>query len=367
MIDVNSGHFDIPVVETTGFKMIDVSRASISSTKFCVTRNYLPSNTKMKITVLIPTYNYAHYIVEAIDKTLAQATKNFEIEVLVIDDGSTDNTHGVLQYLIESNKICYAYQQNQGKAAATRKGIALATGKYIFNLDADDYFLPNKIQAFVNAFETYPSVIHVGSAAKVIDATGKHLSTENIPTEWADKPVNGLALATFFLKNNTLWAGGTTYAARADVLKTLVIPDGVDMYLDEYLILGILNHGDSFCFKGPLSIWRVHGNNYSNTTPEQAQIKNKRSLKSSKNTLEALKKHSKLPEELLKLYAFKHQTRLIASLEDTNQKSLGNIWEYSKKMWTLKDEGVAFFKRYTAFNRLLPTPILHFAKNLLGR
>ena len=321
----------------------------------------------MKITVLIPTYNYAHYIVEAIEKTLAQATKDLEIEVLVIDDGSTDNTRGVLQYLIESNKIRYAYQQNQGKAAATRKGVALATGKYIFNLDADDYFLPNKIQLFVNAFETYPSVIHVGSAAKVIDGVGKHLSTENIPNEWADKPVNGLALATFFLKNNTLWAGGTTYAARADVLKALVIPDGVDMYLDEYLILGILNHGDSFCFKGPLSIWRVHGNNYSNTTPEQTLIKNKRSLKSSEGTLEALKKYSGLPDELFKLYAFKHQTRLIASLEDTNQKSLNNILEYSKKMWTLKNEGIAFFKRYTSFNRLFPTRILHFSKNLLGR
>ena len=321
----------------------------------------------MKITVLIPTYNYAHYIVEAIDKTLAQVTQDLEIEILVIDDGSTDNTKNALQLLIESNKIQYIYQPNQGKAAATRKGIALATGKYIFNLDADDYFSPNKLQFFVNAFETYPSVIHVGSAAKVIDAAGKHLSTEHIPTKWADKPVNGLALATFFLKNNTLWAGGTTYAARADVLKTLVIPDGVDMYLDEYLILGILNYGDSFCFKQPLSIWRVHGKNYSNTTPEQTQIKNNRSLKSSEATLKALTQYSKLPKALLKLYTFKHQTRLIASLEDTNQKSLRNIWAYSQKMWTLKDEGIVFFKKYTSFNRLFPTSILHFLKtNLRG-
>ena len=316
----------------------------------------------MKITVLIPTYNYAHYIVEAIDKILTQITRDLEIEILVIDEGSTDNTRDVLQNLIETNKIRYEYQQNQGKAAATRRGIALATGKYIFNLDADDYFLPNKIQSFINVFKTYPSVIHVGSVAKVIDSIGKHLSTENIPNEWGDKSVNGLVLATFFLKNNTLWAGGTTYAARADVLKNLVIPDGVDMYLDEYLILGILNHGDSFCFKTPLSIWRVHGNNYSNTTPEQTRIKNKRSLKSSEGTLEALKKYSGLPNNLLKLYAFKHQTRLIASLEDTNQKSLTNIWQYSQKMWTLRYEGVAFFKRYTSFNRLFPTWILRFAK-----
>lgn len=321
----------------------------------------------MKISVIIPTYNYAHYIVEAVEKTLAQATENLEIEVIVIDDGSKDNTKSVLQHLIDAQKIRYEYQHNQGKAAATRKAVALATGKYIFNLDADDYFLPNKIQSFAHVFETYPSVIHVGSAAKVIDGNGKHLSTETIPTEWADKPVNGLELATFFLKNNTLWAGGTTYAARADVLKALPIPDGVDMYLDEYLILGILKHGDSFCFKDPLSIWRVHGKNYSTTTPEQTLIKNKRSLESSEGTLNALKKYSGLPDSLFTLYAFKHQTRLIAALEDTNQKSLNNIWQYGKMMLALKSEGIAFFKRYTSFNRLFPTPILHFSKTLLGR
>lgn len=319
------------------------------------------------ITVIIPTYNYAHYIVEAVEKTLAQATENLEIEVIVIDDGSKDKTKEVLQPFIDAKKIRYEYQHNQGKAAATRKAVALATGKYIFNLDADDYFLPNKIQSFVHVFEANPSVIHVGSAAKVIDGNGKHLSTETIPTEWADKPVNGLELATFFLKNNTLWAGGTTYAARADVLKALPIPDGVDMYLDEYLILGILTHGDSFCFKDPLSIWRVHGKNYSNTTPEQTLIKNKRSLESSEGTLNALKQYSGLPDFLFKLYEFKHQTRLIAALEDTKQKSLNSIWQYSKMMLALKNEGLAFFKRYTSFNRLLPTSVLHFSKTLLGR
>jgi glycosyltransferase involved in cell wall biosynthesis len=318
------------------------------------------------VTVIIPTYNYAHYITEAIDKTLAQVEDSLNIEIIVVDDGSTDNTQAALKDYINTGKIRYFYQQNQGKAAATRKAVEMATGKYIFNLDADDYFLPNKIKLFVKVFETYPSVIHVGSAAKVIDADGKHLSTEDIHPEWADKPVNGIDLATYFLKNNTLWAGGTTYAARADVLKTLVIPDKVDMYLDEYLILGILSRGDSFCFAGPLSIWRVHGNNYSNTTAQQTIEKNKRSLKSSEGTLEALKQYSNLPTHLFRFYAFKHQTRLIASLEDTNQKSWGAIFQYGRLMLSLKNEGVAFFKRYTAFNRLFPTRFLHFSKALVG-
>jgi glycosyltransferase involved in cell wall biosynthesis len=317
----------------------------------------------MRISVIIPTYNYAKYIVEAIEKTLLQATNDLAIEVIVIDDGSTDGTESTLKNHIETGKIKYFYQKNQGKAAATRKGIELANGKYIFNLDADDYYFPSKIKSFVNVFEAYPTVIHVGSAAQLIDGDGKIISTETIPEFWADKPVNGLELATYFLKNNTLWGGGTTYAARADVLKNLVIPDKIDMYLDEYLILGILNRGDSFCFSGPLSIWRVHGNNYSNTTPEQVLEKNKRSLKSSEGTLEALTHHSNLPDSLLQIYAFKHQTRLIASLEDTNQKSLTDIWQYGKMMRQFKAEGNPFFKRYTAYNRLVPTPVLKMLKN----
>jgi glycosyltransferase involved in cell wall biosynthesis len=319
------------------------------------------------ITVLIPTYNYAQFIAEAINRTLEQASDAIHIEVIVIDDGSTDNTQAVLQTLIDAHKIRYVYQHNQGKAAATRVGIELANGKYIFNLDADDYFLPHKIKSFVNVFESYPSVIHVGSAAKLIDSNGKHLSTETIAADWSNKPVNGVELATYFLKNNTLWAGGTTYAARADILKTLPIPDAVDMYLDEYLILGILSQGDSFCFSTPLSIWRVHGNNYSNTTPQQALEKNKRSLKSSEGTLDALRKYSHLPVELFKIYAFKHQTRVIAGLEDDHRKSISHICKYAQLMWSMKTEGAVFLKRYTAFNRLIPTRLLHFLKTNVAR
>jgi glycosyltransferase involved in cell wall biosynthesis len=321
----------------------------------------------IQISVIIPTYNYAHYIVEAIDKTLEQGQGKYSLDIVVIDDGSTDNTQAALKNHIEAGKIRYFYQPNQGKAAATRKAIELARGKYIFNLDADDYFLPTKIEAFVAVFERYPSVVHVGSAAKVIDGEGVHLSTEKIESTWADKPVDGVDLATYFLKNNTLWAGGSTYAARADVLKKLVIPDNVDMYLDEYLILGILSKGKSYCFTDPLSIWRVHGNNYSNSTTEQVLNKAARLLKSSEGTRDALVKYSSLPSYLFKLYAFKHETRLIASLENTNKKSWSVIGHYTKSMWAIKKEGVVFFKRYTSFNRLLPTPFLGILKGILGK
>jgi hypothetical protein len=137
------------------------------------------------------------------------------------------------------------------------------------------------------------------------------------------------------------------------------------MYLDEYLILGILSKGDSYCFGDPLSIWRVHGNNYSNSRDTQQAEKTRRLLNSSAGTLEALRENGDLPANLLKIYAFKHQTRVIASAENAHQKSLKMIGRYAKNMWRLKAEGVDFFKQYTSFNRLIPTKILHFIKRLM--
>ena len=104
------------------------------------------------ISVIIPTYNYAAYIQEAINSITEQDYPKDKIEIIVVDDGSTDNTKEVLQYLIQNNTINYYYQQNKGKASATFKAIQLSSGKYIFNLDADDYFLPGKLQKAVTIF-----------------------------------------------------------------------------------------------------------------------------------------------------------------------------------------------------------------------
>src|ERR1700754_4647904 len=99
------------------------------------------------VTVIIPTYNYAVYIGDAVQSILQQNYPTELIEIIVVDDGSTDDTQQVLRPFIEGTNISYYYQQNKGKANATYNGIQKSKGKYIFNLDADDYFLSNKISA----------------------------------------------------------------------------------------------------------------------------------------------------------------------------------------------------------------------------
>src|SRR5215216_4073806 len=100
------------------------------------------------VSIIIPTYNYGKYICTAIDSVFDSSLSRAEIEIIIVDDGSKDNTsekvHGY------GKTVKYIFQENQGKAIATQVGINHATGKYIFNLDADDYFLPGKIAKVVD-------------------------------------------------------------------------------------------------------------------------------------------------------------------------------------------------------------------------
>ncbi len=96
----------------------------------------------MKVSVIIPTYNRADYIVRAINSVLAQTYRNYEI--IVVDDGSTDETRALLEPY--ANYVNYVYQDNAGPAAARNKGISLAKGEWLAFLDSDDTWLPNKLE-----------------------------------------------------------------------------------------------------------------------------------------------------------------------------------------------------------------------------
>ena len=106
------------------------------------------------VSIIIPTYNAGKYIKETVDSALAQTYKN--IEIIVVDDGSTDDTKNILAPYIETGKVQYVFQQNKGLSGARNAGIKIAKGEYIALLDADDIFLPEKIEQQVNHLEKNP-------------------------------------------------------------------------------------------------------------------------------------------------------------------------------------------------------------------
>lgn len=121
------------------------------------------------ISVIIPSYNYARYLGEAIDSVFAQTYP--AMEVIVVDDGSTDNTSGVLAAY--GGRIRAIRQQNQGVSAARNTGIRAACGEYIAFLDADDLWHPAKLEAQMARFDGDPSLGLVYCGAESFNAEGQ--------------------------------------------------------------------------------------------------------------------------------------------------------------------------------------------------
>ena len=109
------------------------------------------------ISVIIPTYNSSKYIFEAINSVMVQTQKDYEI--IIVDDGSTDNTNELVKLYIKSQPcIRYLYQQNQGPGAARNRGIREAKGEYIVFLDADDLIPIDSLKRKIQFLIKYPKV-----------------------------------------------------------------------------------------------------------------------------------------------------------------------------------------------------------------
>lgn len=123
------------------------------------------------VSVVIPSYNRAKYIAETIESVLDQTYRN--IEVIVIDDGSTDNTGEVVsQYL---PRIKYIRQANAERGASRNHGLSISKGEYIAFLDSDDVWLPTKVEHDLRIFSSSPRIGLVCSNAVQIDAAGRQL------------------------------------------------------------------------------------------------------------------------------------------------------------------------------------------------
>lgn len=104
------------------------------------------------VSVIIPTYNCYSLLIGAINSVFKQSFRDYEI--IVIDDGSTDNSQAIIEKKFsDKDNLKYIYQKNSGRSVARNKGISLATSKYVAFLDADDIFLPEKLLIQYNFME----------------------------------------------------------------------------------------------------------------------------------------------------------------------------------------------------------------------
>lgn len=125
------------------------------------------------VSVVIPCYNAEKYIKECIESVCAQTYAN--IEIIVINDGSTDKTAKILSQIKDNRLKILSNKKNRGIAYSLNKGLEAAQGKYIARLDADDKMLPDRIALQVDFLEQHPTYAMVGSSQILIDEQGNVL------------------------------------------------------------------------------------------------------------------------------------------------------------------------------------------------
>lgn len=169
------------------------------------------------VSVIIPSYNNANYIVAALDSVYNQAV-DFDLQIIVVDDGSTDNTSEVLlEYTSTGNRqLNYIVQKNAGPAAARNKGIESATGKYIAFLDADDEWLPGHLQKTVSFLEQGDfDWVATGYYKRLPDGSQQYRTfiDDSYMYERKSGRVQLLSRGLFFFSSAPIWTGTLLFSS----------------------------------------------------------------------------------------------------------------------------------------------------------
>jgi glycosyltransferase involved in cell wall biosynthesis len=146
-----------------------------------------------EVSVIIATYNMGQHVGQAIASVLAQ--QGHELEVIVVDDGSTDTTPRALEEFADEPRVRVLTQQNQGQPKAKNAGLRAARGRYIAFCDADDYWLPNKLDRQIPLLEQ-------NSAVGVVYSTIVRLEPDGSLRSRASRPMfKGSVLEEMFVRN----------------------------------------------------------------------------------------------------------------------------------------------------------------------
>ncbi len=152
------------------------------------------------ISIVIPCYNVEEFISEAIDSALAQEYKN--VEVICVDNGSSDDTVGILENYAEAGKIKLLHQPIKGAPAARNKGWKAGSGEWIQFLDADDLILPKKISHQMDLIAGNRDLPFIASATTKRDlSSGKEVEWELLGNSWHGLLQNRLGITTANLFN----------------------------------------------------------------------------------------------------------------------------------------------------------------------
>jgi len=185
-------------------------------------------NMDPKFSIILPTYNRAHLISTAIQSVLAQSVTDWEL--IIIDDGSTDNTKEVV-FGFGDKRILYGHQENKGRSTARNAGLHHARGQWVCFLDSDDWYLEDHLEAFENAINEIPDTRVFKTGVSFQKEDGKQLSKSEF-WDGSQEPI------PFILTN---YASVLDLCISAEIAKKIGFPQ-IDVWEDKAYMTVLLRY-----------------------------------------------------------------------------------------------------------------------------
>ena len=283
----------------------------------------------LKISVIIPVYNGEKYIQRCIDSVFNQTYSN--VEIIVVNDGSTDNTENILK---KYSDIILINKKNEGVSMARNTGLSLATGDYVYFCDADDYLEKDAFEVLVKEYDEN-DLIRFGHYVVNGDQKKKKTNADDVLAE-VDLTFNNEQLLEYLISNKTeghLW----NYLFKLSVIKDNKILFDEELFYQEdvmFLLKYCLNIKNIKIISNPLYNYFVNENSV--TKNIESSIRNLSSI-------------ANLRHKMLKLLKDNDKMNLSSLLEQRFLNLLlSYILDYRKKL--SKKEYVSFLKKISVAN-----------------
>jgi glycosyltransferase involved in cell wall biosynthesis len=203
------------------------------------------------VSFVIPSYNFGRYVRETIEGALRQEG-GYDLEVVVVDDASTDESVAVIRSITDPRVRLYCHERNQGHIVTINEGFEYARGRYIARIDSDDRHRACFLRETLPVFERHPKVGMVYGIAALMDQAGQ-VANEPTPQPGGDRM--GDQFVELLLKNFV--TAPTVIASREAWQKALPIPNGLG-FSDWYLSLQIAKRYPLYFRNCVLADYRVH-------------------------------------------------------------------------------------------------------------
>jgi len=238
------------------------------------------------VTIVLPTYNRASFLSEAFTSIEQQTFSDWEL--VVVDDGSTDDTRAMVDRFADSHAqtVRYFFQRNRGPSTARNLGVAHATSRYVAFFDSDDIWQPDYLASGVGALDANSDVDWVYSACTIVEVgTGRVLDPNTFYVNGQPRPLMSLKVdkrdrdlnvivdprALEYQIAHGLYCGPQNSILRRTVFERCSFPEHLRVGEDQFLVMSALSHGMRLAYNSePRVLYRIHDNNLSGASSGRA-------------------------------------------------------------------------------------------------